>query len=110
MSLLINAVWLSPIYPSPMADFGYDISNYTDIDPIFGTMQDFDRLLEEVKRRDLKLMLDYVPNHTSSQHPNCCSKPTGIAGTGSGASIICFNEATLILMAASDPAPHTDSF
>ena len=69
VSLGIDAVWLSPIYPSPMADFGYDISNYTDIDPIFGTMQDFDRLLEEVKRRDLKLILDYVPNHTSSHHP-----------------------------------------
>jgi alpha-glucosidase len=65
----IDAVWLSPIYPSPMADFGYDISNYIGIDPIFGTMQDFDRLLEEVKRRDLKLILDFVPNHTSNQHP-----------------------------------------
>ncbi len=69
VSLGIDAVWLSPIYPSPMADFGYDISNYTDIDPIFGAMQDFDRLLEEIKRRDLKLILDYVPNHTSSHHP-----------------------------------------
>jgi alpha-glucosidase len=67
-SLGIDAVWLSPIYASPMADFGYDISNYTDIDPMFGTMQDFDRLLEEIKRRDLKLILDYVPNHTSNQH------------------------------------------
>ena len=69
VSLGIEAVWLSPIYPSPMADFGYDISNYTDIDPIFGTMQDFDRLLEEIKRRGLKLILDYVPNHSSNQHP-----------------------------------------
>jgi alpha-glucosidase len=69
VSLGIEALWLSPIYPSPMADFGYDISNYTDIDPIFGTMQDFDRLLEEIKRRGLKLILDYVPNHTSNQHP-----------------------------------------
>jgi alpha-glucosidase len=69
VALGIYAVWLSPIYPSPMADFGYDISNYTDIDPIFGAMQDFDRLLEEVKRRDLKLILDYVPNHTSTRHP-----------------------------------------
>jgi alpha-glucosidase len=51
-----------------MADFGYDISNYTDIDPMFGTMQD-DRLLEEIKRRGLELILDYVPNHTSNQHP-----------------------------------------
>jgi alpha-glucosidase len=69
VSLGIDAVWLSPIYPSPMADFGYDISNYIGIDPIFGTMQDFDRLHEEVKRRGLKLILDFVPNHTSNQHP-----------------------------------------
>jgi alpha-glucosidase len=68
-SLGIDAIWLSPIYPSPMADFGYDIANYTDIDPIFGTIEDFDRLLGEVKRRGLKLILDYVPNHTSHGHP-----------------------------------------
>jgi alpha-glucosidase len=68
VSLGIDAVWLSPIYRSPMADFGYDISNYTDIDPIFGTMSDFDRLLDEIKHCGLKLILDYVPNHTSSQH------------------------------------------
>ena len=69
VSLGIDAVWLSPIYPSPMADFGYDISNYTDIDPTFGAMRDFDLLLKEIKRRGLKLILDYVPNHTSNQHP-----------------------------------------
>jgi alpha-glucosidase len=69
VSLGVDAVWLSPIFPSPMADFGYDISNYTDIDPTFGTMRDFDRLLQEVKCRGLKLILDYVPNHTSNQHP-----------------------------------------
>jgi alpha-glucosidase len=69
VSLGVDAVWLSPIYPSPMADFGYDISNYTGIAPIFGTMQDFDRLLAEIKRRSLRLILDYVPNHTSNQHP-----------------------------------------
>jgi alpha-glucosidase len=69
VSLGIDAVWLSPIYPSPMADFGYDISNYTDIDPAFGTIRDFDRLLKESKLRGLKLILDYVPNHTSNQHP-----------------------------------------
>src|SRR5689334_19726128 len=65
----VDAVWLSPIYPSPMADFGYDISNYTDIDPLFGTLADFDRLVEEVHRRGMKLLLDFVPNHTSDQHP-----------------------------------------
>jgi alpha-glucosidase len=62
-------VWVSPIYPSPMADFGYDVSNYTDIDPIFGTLADFDALVEAAHARDLKVILDFVPNHTSDQHP-----------------------------------------
>jgi len=65
----VDAVWLSPIFPSPMADFGYDISDFCDIDPIFETLDDFDRLLEAVHARGLKLILDYVPNHTSNQHP-----------------------------------------
>ncbi len=65
----VQAVWLSPIYPSPMADFGYDVSDYTGIHPLFGTMHDFDQLLDEVHRRGLKLILDLVPNHSSDQHP-----------------------------------------
>lgn len=65
----VQAVWLSPIYPSPMADFGYDISDYTDIHPIFGQMQDLEALLEELHKRGMKLILDLVPNHTSDQHP-----------------------------------------
>jgi alpha-glucosidase len=65
----IDCVWLSPVFASPMADFGYDISDYRDIHPLFGTMQDFDALLTEVHRRGMKLMLDLVPNHTSDQHP-----------------------------------------
>jgi alpha-glucosidase len=65
----IDAIWISPIFPSPMADFGYDVSNYTEIDPIFGTLADFDGLLADVHRRGMKLLLDYVPNHTSDQHP-----------------------------------------
>lgn len=65
----INAVWISPIYPSPMADFGYDISDYTDIHPLFGSMDDFDLLLKEIHARGMKLILDLVPNHTSDQHP-----------------------------------------
>ncbi|HEX9987882.1 MAG TPA: alpha-amylase family glycosyl hydrolase [Chloroflexia bacterium] len=65
----IDAVWLSPIYPSPMADFGYDVADYTGIEPLFGTMDDFDRLLAEVHRRGMKLLLDLVPNHTSNEHP-----------------------------------------
>jgi alpha-glucosidase len=65
----IGAVWISPIYPSPMADFGYDISDYTGIHPMFGTMEDFDRLVREVHKRGMKLILDLVPNHSSDQHP-----------------------------------------
>ncbi len=65
----IDAVWLSPIYPSPMADFGYDVSNYTDVHPLFGTLEDFDELVEEAHRRSLKVILDFVPNHTSDEHP-----------------------------------------
>ena len=65
----IDALWITPIYPSPMADFGYDVADYCGIDPLFGTMHDFDRLLTEVHRQGLKLILDFVPNHTSDQHP-----------------------------------------
>lgn len=65
----ITGVWISPIFPSPMADFGYDVSDYTGIHPLFGTMADFDRLLEEIHNRGMKLLLDFVPNHTSDQHP-----------------------------------------
>ncbi|MBR0718035.1 alpha-amylase family glycosyl hydrolase [Bradyrhizobium liaoningense] len=68
-SLGVDAIWLSPIFPSPMADFGYDISDYTGIDPLFGTMADFDALLSAAHEHGLKLILDLVPNHTSDQHP-----------------------------------------
>jgi alpha-glucosidase len=65
----VDAIWLSPIYPSPMADFGYDVSDHMDIHSTFGTMADFDHLLAEAHRRGLRLILDLVPNHTSDQHP-----------------------------------------
>jgi alpha-glucosidase len=65
----INAIWISPIYPSPMADFGYDISNYTDIHPMFGSLDDFDQLVSATHKRGIKIILDLVPNHTSDQHP-----------------------------------------
>ncbi|MDH4063243.1 MAG: alpha-amylase family glycosyl hydrolase, partial [Acidobacteriota bacterium] len=65
----VDAIWLSPIYPSPMADFGYDVADYTGIDPIFGTLADFDRLVEAAHARGLKVILDFVPNHSSSEHP-----------------------------------------
>jgi alpha-glucosidase len=65
----VDAVWISPIFPSPMADFGYDVSNYTGIHPMFGTLEDFDELVAEAHRLGLKVILDYVPNHTSDEHP-----------------------------------------
>ncbi|WP_407167510.1 alpha-amylase family glycosyl hydrolase [Bradyrhizobium sp. ORS 111] len=65
----VDAIWLSPIFPSPMVDFGYDISDYTGIDPLFGTMEDFDELVAAAHGAGLKLILDLVPNHTSEQHP-----------------------------------------
>jgi len=65
----IDAIWLSPIFPSPMADFGYDICDYTGIDPVFGTLTEFDALLPQAHGHGLKLLLDLVPNHTSDRHP-----------------------------------------
>jgi alpha-glucosidase len=65
----VKIIWLSPIYPSPMADFGYDISDYTGIHPLFGSTADFDELLQQVHNRGMKLLLDLVPNHTSDKHP-----------------------------------------
>jgi len=69
LALGVDAIWLSPIFPSPMADFGYDISDYTGIDPLFGTMEDFDALVKAAHDAGLKIILDLVPNHTSDQHP-----------------------------------------
>src|SRR5213596_718647 len=63
----VDAIWLSPIYPSPMADFGYDITNYTAVHPLFGTLEDLDSLLHQAHQRNLNLILDFVPNHTSEQ-------------------------------------------
>ena len=65
----VDALWISPIYPSPMRDFGYDVADYTGIHPIFGTLEDFDRLLGQAHARQIKMILDFVPNHTSDQHP-----------------------------------------
>jgi alpha-glucosidase len=68
-ALGVDAIWLSPIFPSPMADFGYDISDYVGIDSLFGAMADFDALVSAAHAADLKIILDLVPNHTSDQHP-----------------------------------------
>jgi alpha-glucosidase len=65
----VDAIWISPIVPSPMADFGYDISDYTGIDPLFGSLDEFDALLSAAHTSGIKILLDLVPNHTSDQHP-----------------------------------------
>jgi alpha-glucosidase len=69
VGLGVEAVWISPFYPSPMADFGYDVSNYTGVDPLFGTIEDFDALLKAAHAKGLRVILDFVPNHSSDQHP-----------------------------------------
>uniref|UniRef100_T1JA57 alpha-glucosidase n=1 Tax=Strigamia maritima TaxID=126957 RepID=T1JA57_STRMM len=64
----VHATWLSPVYTSPMKDFGYDISNYTSIDPLFGTMTDFESYVKTSKQKGLKVLIDFVPNHSSNKH------------------------------------------
>ena len=64
----VAAIWLSPFYRSPMADFGYDVADYTDVDPVFGTLGDFDRLVDEAHSRGIRVVVDWVPNHTSDRH------------------------------------------
>ena len=64
----VGAVWLTPVYKSPMVDNGYDIADYCSIDPSYGTMQDMDRLIAEAKQRNIRIVMDLVFNHTSDQH------------------------------------------
>jgi alpha-glucosidase len=64
----VDAIWITPCFPSPQVDFGYDISDYENIDPMYGTLADFDRLMAEAKKRDIRIILDFVANHTSDQH------------------------------------------
>src|SRR3954463_3492792 len=76
-SLAVEAVWLSPFSPSPMADFGYDVADYCDVDPTFGTLADFDRLVEEAHPRAIKVGGDFVPTHSSDQHAWFAAARTG---------------------------------
>lgn len=69
VSLNVDAIWISPFFPSPMKDFGYDISDYCDVDPLFGSLEDFKRLLSQAHHHGLRVIIDQVWNHTSDQHP-----------------------------------------
>src|SRR4051794_32746575 len=65
----VDALWLSPFFPSPMADFGYDVADYCGVDPLFGTLDTFDALVADAHARDIRVLIDWVPNHTSDRHP-----------------------------------------
>ncbi|MGE3141526.1 MAG: alpha-amylase family glycosyl hydrolase, partial [Thermoleophilia bacterium] len=65
----VDAIWLSPFYPSPMVDFGYDVADYTDVDPLFGDLAGFDRLVREAHALGIRVIIDWVPNHSSDRHP-----------------------------------------
>src|SRR3979490_512087 len=67
-ALGVDGIWISPMYPSPQVDFGYDISDYENVDRQYGTLKDFDRLVEEAKKRNIRVVLDIVLNHTSDKH------------------------------------------
>src|SRR5439155_25212737 len=64
----VDAIWITPCFPSPQVDFGYEVSDYENIDPIYGSLQDFDRLTKEANRRGIRIIMDFVMNHTSDQH------------------------------------------
>jgi alpha-glucosidase len=64
----VDAIWITPCFPSPQVDFGYDVSDYENIDPMYGTLADFDEMVSEAKKRDIKIILDFVVNHSSNQH------------------------------------------
>jgi len=65
----IGAIWITPMYPSPLVDFGYDVADYAALDPLYGTLADFDRMMAEAQKRNIRVIMDFVPNHTSDQHP-----------------------------------------
>jgi alpha-glucosidase len=74
--LHVAAIWLSPFYLSPMADFGYDVKDHRDVDPQFGSLADFDDLVEQCHSRGIRVVVDFVPNHTSDEHPWFCESRT----------------------------------
>ena len=74
----IGAIWLTPVYPSPMVDNGYDIADYCSIDPVYGTMEDMERLIEAARQRDIRIVMDLVFNHTSDQHAWFQAEDAGI--------------------------------
>src|SRR3954468_10582410 len=65
----VDAIWITPFFPSPQVDFGYDVSDYQNIDPMYGTLKDFDRMQSEARKRNIRIILDFVLNHTSDKHP-----------------------------------------
>ncbi len=65
----VDAIWITPCYPSPQVDFGYDVTDYRNIDPMYGTLSDFDHMVAEGRKHRVRIILDFVPNHTSDQHP-----------------------------------------
>ena len=65
----VDAIWLTPFYPSPQIDHGYDVANYVDVEPTYGTLDDFDDLIAAAHERGIRVIVDIVPNHSSSQHP-----------------------------------------
>jgi alpha-glucosidase len=68
-ALGVDAIWISPCYPSPQVDFGYDVSDYENIDPMYGTLQDFDRLASAAQKHHIRIIMDFVLNHSSDKHP-----------------------------------------
>ncbi len=87
VELGVDVLWISPIYPSPMADFGYDVSDYRGIDPLFGDIETMDALLADAHALGLKVILDFVPNHSSDEHPGSATAAArGAALTATGTS------------------------